>query len=237
MREPTEQEITAAKATAKEITGSDQVELLSFPDLGAGFSLLLRRLTPAEYGAYLDTGLRNEQDAREAALIDACLWPSRREVMELLVDFPGVTSSTQDALDALAGVMDSPPRVTKLSAATPSQVLEAAGLSLETARDLLLKFHHPGQLSLVDFPTLGEAFVLKNPGALYPAAIARITAAKDARTGYRAAALTSVAGIVVWAKRPLEDACKAWPALPGGALMSAFIKLGGSGAAGTRKSL
>ena len=68
MREPSAEDIASAKTAAKEITGSDQVELLSFPDLGAGFSLLLRRLTPAEYATYLDTGLRKEQDAREAAL-------------------------------------------------------------------------------------------------------------------------------------------------------------------------
>lgn len=239
MREPSAEEIVAAKASAKELSGSDAIELVPFPDLGAeGFAVLLRRLTPAEYGAYLDTGLRAEQDAREAAFLDACVWPSRREAQELVRAFPGLVNDTQAVLDELAGLTDtSAKRVSKLSASTPASVLDAASLPKDIAAELLARFHHPGQLTLVAFPTLDEAFVLKSPGSLYAPAVARITAAKDARSGYRAAAITSVAGVVVWSKRPFEDACARWPALPGAALISAFLKLGGTGAAGTRKSL
>lgn len=239
MREPTPEELASAKATAKEITGSDALELVPFPDLEAdGFCLLVRKLTPAEFGAYLDASLRNEQDARDGLFVDAVVWPSRREATELLGRYGGISTGVATVVEQLAGLTDeSAKRVTKLTSATPAAILERAGLPKQTADDLLLRFHRPGQLTLFEIPILDVAFVFKTPGPLYATAIAAITEAKAKGVGFRGACITAVSGITVWGKHPLEDDCAKWPALPGGVLIGTFSRLGGSGAAGARKSL
>lgn len=239
MKEPNEEEILAAKASAKAATGNDAIELIPFPTLGEGFCLLVRPLAPAEYSAYLDLLVgRGSSDANDSALLDATLWPKRAEVTRLAKLYPGIAKDVVNVLDELAGIRDAgAKKVTKLSAQTPADVLERAGLPRERAQELLLQYHHPGQLTLFELPALEVSYVLKNPGTAYPGAVASLEAAKTEGSGYRSACIAAVAGILVWSRTPFEDDCKRWPALPGGALISSYLKLGGNGTAGRRKSL
>lgn len=247
MKLPTSEEIGLAKSEALTRFGRDEVLLVKL-EKPVDFACLVAPMNLARFSALIDAQERDMQTSYMPAVLDALLWPSREEWLDVAKRRAAAPRKVCHEILKRGGREDDAAKVEPLAdmvAGLPppakgqpaGEQLVIPGLTADKARELLdaeegSEEHR--ELWAVHGPGLSCVMASPDPDVYLASQVAR-DRAREKKEGITEARLGFTRDAIVWSSSPIEKALDDKPAITGD-LSAAWLTMGGEVAEATSRS-